>query len=533
MTERSWISRSLNRVRRNPRPAKVSPHPVKARVPPQPGAAASVLAFAATAWLVTSATAYSTGIADPPESLALPAPGAAQAETGETVILRGGWLFDSIGDERVRNTGIVVRAGKLFAVGANEAEIAALVASADADGTTVSVVDLSDGETILAGLFDLHAHHAMDLFGEGRRDEVEYNPLIFLANGATSVFPGGEMDPERFEVARREIDAGLRPGPRIMRSGPYFGTARPGWDRGATEQEIRDQVDYWAGQGVAGFKAKGISPVHLRALIEQAHLHALPVTGHLDSGARNSVNPRDAILMGIDRIEHFMGGDAMPPERSAYASLVDLTPDTPEFRRIADLYIRHGVNFDATMSAYGYFGERDPEVYTYWEDEKSFLTPFTREQVESRQRRVSDQFETIYWVKRKLLKGFYDAGGGHLITLGTDHPSWGEFLSGFGVQRELHSFVLSGIPPADAIKMGTINGARAMGFGDDLGTIEAGKLADLFVVEGNPLADIRDARNVRLVMRAGRIYEARKLLDQARGKIGAAGPEEVAAWGRR
>ena len=185
------------------------------------------------------------------------------------------------------------------------------------------------------------------------------------------------------------------------------------------------------------------------------------------------------------------------------------------------------------MSAYGYFGKRDPEVYGYWIDEKSFLTPFTREQVESRQQRVNEQFETIYWVKRKLLKAFYDAGGGHLITLGTDHPSWGEWLSGFGAHRELLSFVLSGIPPADAIKIGTINSARAMGFGDDLGTIEAGKLADLFVVEGNPLEEIRDARNVRLVMRAGRIYEAEELLEQARGKIGPSGPDEVAAWGRR
>ena len=66
--------------------------------------------------------------------------------------------------------------------------------------------------------------------------------------------------------------------------------------------------------GVKGFKAKGITPEQLRALIERAHLHGLTVTGHLDSGNRNSVNPRDAILMGIDRIEHFMGGDAFTPD---------------------------------------------------------------------------------------------------------------------------------------------------------------------------------------------------------------------------
>ncbi len=340
------------------------------------------------------------------------------------------------------------------------------------------------------------------------------------------------MDPENVMAARIAIDNGERPGPRIMNSGPYFGSARPGWNRDATPDQIREEVDYWVSQGAKGFKAKGIGPVHLRALIEQAHRHGLPVTGHLDSGFRNSVNPRDAIMMGIDRIEHFMGGDAMPATRSAYASLVDLEPGTAEFRRIVDLYLRHAVNFDATMSAYGYYGERDPEVFTYWVDEKSFLTPYTRDFVEGRERRISDQFERIYWVKRKLVKAFYDAGGGHLITLGTDHPSWGEYLSGFAVHRELLSFALAGIPPAAALKIATINGARAMRVSDKLGTIEVGKLADLVIVEGNPLQDIRDARTVRLVMRSGRVYEAAQLLDMARGKIGPASPDERHAWGR-
>jgi len=469
----------------------------------------------------------------PPAASRAPMPlGAAVAEAaqapGETLLIRGGWLFDSVGDARVRNPGIVVRAGKIFSIGPSDEQVAGLAGLGALDA-----IDLDDGATILPGFFDLHAHHAMDLFGRGRIDEVDYNPLIFLANGVTSVFPAGEMDPEKVMAARIAIDNGERPGPRIMNSGPYFGSARPGWNRDATADQIREEVDYWVSLGVKGFKAKGIGPLHLRALVEQAHAHGLPVTGHLGSGARNSVNPRDAIMMGIDRIEHFMGGDAMPAERSAYASLVDIEPDTAEFRRIADLYIRHRVNFDATMSAYGYYGKRDPEVFTYWVDEKSFLTPFARQHVESQERGVNESFERIYWVKRKLLKAFYDAGGGHLITLGTDHPSWGEYLSGFAVHRELLSFVLAGIPPADALKIATINSARAMRVSDKLGTVEVGKLADLVVVEGDPLTDIRDARNVRLVVRSGRIYDPAELLEAARGKIGPSGPEELAQWGRR
>ena len=93
---------------------------------------------------------------------------------------------------------------------------------------------------------------------------------------------------------------------------------------------------------------------------------------------------------------------------------------------------------------------------------------------------------------RRTTKAFYDAGG--TLTLGTDNPSTGEFIAGFSAHRELHTFVLAGIPPAAALKIATINGARALGVSDKLGTIEVGKLADLFVINGNPLADIKNTR---------------------------------------
>ena len=64
-------------------------------------------------------------------------------------------------------------------------------------------------------------------------------------------------------------------------------------------------------------------------------------------------------------------------------------------------------------------------------------------------------------MKRRTIKLFYDAGGADNISLGTDHPSWGEWWSGFGVHRELHAFVLAGIPNAAALRFATINSARA------------------------------------------------------------------------
>jgi len=440
----------------------------------------------------------------------------------QDLVIHGGFLFDAVSDDVRPNSGILIRAGKLLAVDAD-------LNSLELGG--IPILELSNNHYILPGFFDLHAHHAIDLFGQGRVDEQAAYPSIFLANGVTSVFPAGEMNPYQMRELRLAIERGERVGPRMFNSGPYFGSWRPGWDRNMTTDSIAREVDYWTSLGVQSFKAKGITPLHLQALIRRAHAHGATVTGHLESGFRNTVNPRDAILMGIDRIEHFLGGDAISDDRPAYSSLIEFDPDTPAFDSIAALYIRHGVFFDATLTAYGYYGERDPEVFDYFTDEKAFLTPYMRRIIDARElRAVNEQFETIYWVKRRTIKAFYDAGGAHLITLGTDHPSWGEFFSGFSAHRELHTFVLAGIAPADAIRFATINGARAMNVSSLLGTVEPGKLADLFVAEGNPLEDIRNTRNVVWVIKNGVQYDASLLLDGVRGRIGPAGPEEEPGW---
>jgi imidazolonepropionase-like amidohydrolase len=451
--------------------------------------------------------------------------GASPATAQQQLIIRGGHLFDGVSDSLVPNTGIVVVAGRLMEIGAD-------LAGRDIAGARV--IELGDDEYILPGMFDLHAHYAVDLFGEGRVDERSAYPAIFLANGVTSTFPAGEMNPNEMRELRLAIESGERIGARIFNSGPYFGSWRPGWNRDATAEDIYREVDHWAELGVRNFKAKGITAEHLRALIERAHQHGATVTGHLGSGSRGTVNPRDAILMGIDRIEHFLGGDAMPADRSAYTSLEYLEPNTPAFDSIVTLYLRHRVSFDATLSAYGYYGERDPQVFSYFEEESEYFTPYMQSLLAEREPRpVNQQFERIYWVKRRTIKALYEVGGGELITLGTDHPSWGEYISGFSVHRELLCLALAGIPTSDVLKIATINGARALNVSDQLGTIEAGKLADLFVVRGDPLEDIRHVRNVRLVVKGGVVYDAAELLRSVEGTIGPSGPDEVDQWRAR
>jgi len=426
----------------------------------------------------------------------------------------GGQFFDL---EAVRtNPGILIRAGRIHTIGNLEP-------AKDGDRT----LKLADEEVLLPGLIDLHAHYNMTL-NKKRREEFAGMPVLYLANGATSTFPAGSYDPDAMIAMRKRIDRGEQVGPRVFNSGPYFGPARPGWDRDMDPDVLRTEVDRWAERGVAGIKVKRISARHLAVVVERAHRHGLTVTGHLDSGFRDTINPRDAIALGIDRVEHFLGGDAMPAERSAYDSFPDIRTDSASFHRIVAQFLGQHVYFDATLSAYGYFGDR-AEGYDQWTDERRFFTPYARELTAGRRQRI-DRFGNIFRIKLKTVKAFYDAGGGDLLTLGTDHNSAGEYLPGFSVHRELHAYVMAGLPPAAALRAGTINGARALGLADRLGSIVVGKWADLFVVAGNPLEDIRHTRNVRHVIKAGERYDPAALLKSVENSIGPRDESELGDW---
>jgi imidazolonepropionase-like amidohydrolase len=319
-------------------------------------------------------------------------------------------------------------------------------------------------------------------------------------------------------AARKRIDDGEQIGPRIYNSGPYFGTARRGWSQKATAADIDRDVDYWAAQGARAFKAKGIAPEHLAELVARAHQHGLTVTAHLESGFRNTTNARDAILLGVDRVEHILGGDQLDPNKPAYPSWSRVDTTSKAFKDIVALFISHHVMFDPTITAPVYFSQLQ-EGFDYWIDERKFFTPEVQAWVKTKPPRHDvPAWDSLYWAMRRTTKAFYDAGG--LLTLGTDNPSTGEFIAGFSAHRELHTLVLAGIPPAAALKIATINGARALGVSDKLGTLETGKLADLFVIDGNPLMDIRNTRKVRIVIKSGTIYDPTELLAQAEGKIG-------------
>ena len=438
------------------------------------------------------------------------------------VVVRGGWLFDGVSDSRRRNSGIVIRDGMFVEV---DADLDDRIASAD------NVIDLTDSDTILPGMIDLHAHYNFDLVDAGRAEEVVYNGIIFLANGVTSTWSAGEYFPQRVIAHRNRVDAGEAIGPRLFASGPYFGGFRceysiktaaddcPAWPNDISEEEIRKEVDYWADQGVISIKIKQATPGEAKILIEQAHERGMTATGHLANyHGEYDVHLRDAVLMGIDRIEHQL-------------TLSTGDPATEEMLQMIDLLLEHQVYYDANLQMYGSVNlRRELGADMIWVDESKYFTPYARELLARRGPPPPESSEPEYAQRVLELATLYEAGGEDLLIVGTDEPVYTTLLPGFAFHRELLAMVHAGLPNAVVLKAATINGANALGIADRLGSIEPGKIADIYVARGNPLADIKSARNVALVIKSGVIYDPEALLQSAEGKIGPAGPGDHADW---
>ena len=458
--------------------------------------------------------------------LLLLAPGLALAQWAEPrpgrVIIRGGWLFDSVSDDLRPNTGLVIQDSKIVEVDAGIQQ--------EASGT-VQVIDLTETDTILSGMIDLHAHYNLDLVDKGRVEEVVYNGIVFLANGVTSTWSAGEYYPERVIAQRDRIDAGESIGPRLFASGPYFGAFRceynigtaadecVGWPNDITEDEIRREVDAWAEQGVVSIKIKQATPGEMKILIEQAHKHGMTTAAHLANyDWEYDVELRDAILMGLDRVEHQL-------------TLGSGGVDSAEMPQMIDLMLAQGVYYDANLQMYGGINERRAHASEMlWANEAKYFTLYTQTLLEKRGEPEAESDDEEFTQRVLEVKSLFDAGGAHLLIVGTDEPVYTNLLPGFAYHRELLAMTYAGIPPAAVLKAATINGARALGIDARLGSIEAGKLADLYVVRGNPLDDIKAARDIRFVFRDGIAYDPAELLQSAEGKIGPVSPDDHADW---
>jgi hypothetical protein len=422
-------------------------------------------------------------------------------------------LVDGTGAPAREDQTVVVRGGRIQAAGPSATTPVPRGAR---------VLDLA-GHTVMPGLVSLHEH---TYFGWLRRTvPMDASAYLYLAFGVTTAMTAGTQLPDHELELKRRIDAGEMPGPRLHIAGPYIvaGSARTGGFRGVDSPEAaRAFVDEWAGKGATWFKVMSGPGDVLRWTIDAAHARGLRVTGHLCA-----VTFAEAAEMGIDALQHgfitaseYVPGkqpDVCPPGNQRAQADVDVgSPAVQEsIRRIA---VR-GTPVVSTLGVYESFipgrARLDPRAM-------EMLAPATRREVEARHAALA---RASFHVPERLLvkmmrweRDFVAAGG----LLGAGSDPWGTgFLPGFGNLRNYELLVEAGFTAEQAIQILTYNGARILGEEDRIGSIAPGKAADLVVIRGDPITDPSRVYEVTLVFRDGIGYDAARLREFARGKVGA------------
>jgi imidazolonepropionase-like amidohydrolase len=261
----------------------------------------------------------------------------------------------------------------------------------------------------------------------------------------------------------------------------------------------------------------------LKAAVEAAHRRGIKVTGHLCS-----IGFREAAAIGIDNLEHgllvdteFHPGkqpDVCPTTTRNEVALLDLNSG-PAREMIADL-IAHHVAITSTLAVFEAFDSDRPPVEQRFLDAVSQDSAVNYLSSRARARGGADS-PALTALKTELAFEYAFVKAGGLLIAGADPTGNGGALAGFADQRNIELLVEGGFTPLEAIQIATANGAKFLGQLDRIGTVTAGKQADLVVIDGNPAARIADIRKVKLVFKEGAAYDAAKLLDSVRGQAGA------------
>jgi enamidase len=290
-----------------------------------------------------------------------------------------------------------------------------------------------------------------------------------------------------------------------------------------TPQEARDHVNFWADRGATSFKAYNlIDRATLKAGIDAAHARGLKVTGHLCS-----ITYREAAELGIDDLEHgfyaatdFVAGklpDQCP--RGANQSLQDLTPDSPAFRSLVATLIEHRVALTSTLTVFeASAGNRPPPPGGAQAAMLPEIQEMVMQRYEARQRAATPASTGFLQKMMALEKAFYDAGG--LLLVGTDPTGAGDVVPGYANQRALQLLMEMGLSAEKTVEVATRNGAVYLGRAGEIGTVEAGKRADLVLLEGDPTSDPTAFTRMTLVFKDGVGYDSPKLFGSVRGWVG-------------
>jgi imidazolonepropionase-like amidohydrolase len=391
----------------------------------------------------------------------------------------GATLIDGTGGPSVPDSAVIVRDGKILAAGVRASvDIPAGIRKVDAQGLT-----------LLPGLWEMHAHYA----------QIEWGPA-YLASGVTTARDCGN-EFEFITAVRDEIAQHAGLGPRLLLAGLIDGAGPDafGVNYATTPEEGRALVNRYKNAGFSQIKIYNlIQPEVLRAITAEAHRLGMTVTGHIPNG----MNAFDGVNDGMDQINHI--GYAMSVMRAGNASRFD--PASPEARKAIQFFQEHHTVVDPTVSWNELLGRPTDEEIASFEPGFARLPYQLSSLIGTSGVPPSEGARSRERLQESLsaVKALYDAG--IPIVPGTDKG-----VPGFSLHRELELYVQAGLTPMQAIQTATIVPARVMGLDKESGTVEAGKRADLILVNGNPLEDFSALRKVTRVVTNGRLYDSAPL----------------------
>jgi imidazolonepropionase-like amidohydrolase len=384
------------------------------------------------------------------------------------------------------------------------------------------------GYSAIPGLVGMHDHLFYPAGGGLYHDMPFSFPRLYLAAGVTTIRTTGSIEPYFDLELKRGIDDGRLIGPKINVTGPYLegdGAFTRQMHALKDAEDARRTVEYWIGEGVRSFKAYNVlTRAELKAAIDAAHQHGIKVTGHLCS-----IGFREAADLGIDDLEHGLAvdtefhpekkPDVCPNPTQAATAAGKLDVAGPEIQATIKDLIAHHVAVTSTLPVFEQFVPSRPDEPQRVLDS---LSDDARKAYQANRARVAQNSQSpwpVMFPKEMEFERAYVKAGGTLLA-GLDPTGIGGTVAGFGDQREIELLVEAGFTPLEALKISSLNGAQFLGEADHIGSLAAGKQADIVIVKGDPSAKIADIENVELVFKDGVGWDSKKLIDSVKGQVG-------------
>ncbi|QHS56115.1 amidohydrolase family protein [Mucilaginibacter sp. 14171R-50] len=392
-----------------------------------------------------------------------------------TIAIKGGNIIDVETGRAIPNGVLIIRNGKIVSI--NRSAAAPIPKGAQ-------VINAA-GKTIMPGLWDMHAHF----------EQTEWGPA-YLAAGVTTVRDcGNELG--FIDAIQQAIDSGKGIGPKILMAGIIDGKGPMalGIIQADTKEEAIKAVDIYKAKGFSQIKIySSTKPAIVKAICDEAHKLGLTVTGHIPNG----MTLMAGVDSGMNMVNHVQYVYSIMKKNKDRSVNFDDSVSIAAIKFIKD----HNTVIDPTVGVYELAYRNVKEDITKLEPAFNTLplplqTQFrTYGEDSATVERIAPMLKSMKMIVKKL----YDAGVP--IVAGTDMG-----FPGFSVDRELELYVEAGLTPAQALKTGTITPATVMGLDKQTGSVTVGKNADIIIVDGNPLTNISSVRNVKVVIKGGKVYD--------------------------